>query len=206
MTSIIPETDGLLARAAQGDREAGERLLTNHRDLLRKMVAARLDRRLAARVDPSDVVQEALAAAALALPKYLRERPIPFVAWLRQFAWERLVKLHRHHLRAQRRSVSREEYLAPDLPDDSVQQLGRRLAASGASPSEDMIRSELREQVREALSRLNAPDREILIMRYVERLPLAQVAAALNIKEGAAKVRHLRALRRLQELLERLQS
>ena len=60
--------------------------------------------------------------------------------------------------------------------------------------------------MREALSHLSDSDREILIMRYVERLALADVAAALNIKEGAAKVRHLRALRRLQVILERLQS
>ena len=111
MTSIIPESDALLERATGGDRQASERLFTSHRDLLRKMVAARLDRRLVARIDPSDVVQEALAAAAEAFPKYLRERPIPFIAWLRQFAWERLVKLHRHHIHSQRRSIIREESL-----------------------------------------------------------------------------------------------
>ena len=131
MTSIIPESDALLERATGGDRQASERLFTSHRDLLRKMVAARLDRRLVARIDPSDVVQEALAAAAEAFPKYLRERPIPFIAWLRQFAWERLVKLHRHHIHSQRHSIIREESLCAELPHDSVQELGRRLVSSG---------------------------------------------------------------------------
>ena len=60
-------------------------------------------------MDPSDVVQEALAEATQHFDEYLRTRPLPFSAWLRQFAWQRLVKLHRHHIRAQKRSVSREE-------------------------------------------------------------------------------------------------
>ena len=80
------------------------------------MVAVRLDRRLAARVDPSDVVQEALADASRRLDDYLLSRPLPFFAWLRQFAWERLVELHRRHVTPQRRSVIREEGPALDCP------------------------------------------------------------------------------------------
>src|SRR5215218_3085819 len=37
-----------LERAARGDREAVQQLLARHRDALRRMVAARLDRRVAA--------------------------------------------------------------------------------------------------------------------------------------------------------------
>jgi len=83
--------------------------LVRHRKKLLTMVAARLDRGVAARLDPSDVVQEALAEAAQHLDEYLRTRPLPYYAWLRQFAWERLVKLHRCHIRSKKRSVTREE-------------------------------------------------------------------------------------------------
>src|SRR6516165_5011523 len=93
------DTDELLERAGSGDTTAREQLLIRHRARLRRMVAVRLDRRLAARVDPSDVVQETLAEAARNLADYLRERPIPFYPWLRRLAWERLVKLHRRHIR-----------------------------------------------------------------------------------------------------------
>src|ERR1700720_2245384 len=60
MTSPAPDTDGLLAQAAQGQTQARADLLARHRQRLRNMVAYRLDRRLAARIDPSDVVQEVL--------------------------------------------------------------------------------------------------------------------------------------------------
>jgi RNA polymerase sigma-70 factor, ECF subfamily len=101
-----PDTEELLDQAKAGDRTARQRLLMRHRDRLRQMVALRIDRRMAARVDPSDVVQEALAVAAQSLSDYLRDRPLPFYPWLRRFAWERLLQLHRHHLRTQRRSVT----------------------------------------------------------------------------------------------------
>src|SRR5262245_26226401 len=105
------DTEELLNRVGQGDGDARQRLLTRHRRRLRQMLTVRLDRRLAARVDPSDIVQEALAEAARSLDDYLRDRPVPFYPWLRRFAWERLVEVNRRHLQARRRSVAREERL-----------------------------------------------------------------------------------------------
>lgn len=113
-------TDQLLRRAESGDRAALDRLLASHRRRLRQMVAVRMDRRLAARVDASDVVQEALAEAAARLPEYLDRRPAPFYVWLRQLAWQRLVDLSRRHIYAQRRSVEKEVACSMPLPDESA--------------------------------------------------------------------------------------
>ena len=44
-------------------------------------------------------------------------------------------------------------------------------------------------------------DREVLVMRYLEQLTNADIAAALDNSEGAVKMRHLRALERLRGLL-----
>jgi RNA polymerase sigma-70 factor (ECF subfamily) len=65
------ETDELVERAARGDDAARHQLLARHRDRLKRMVAIHLDRRLAARVDPSDLVQEALIDAHRELGDYL---------------------------------------------------------------------------------------------------------------------------------------
>ena len=120
----------LLQAAQDGDEAAGQRLLARHRSRLRQMVAVYLDRRLAARVDPSDIVQEALADATRGLTAYLRERPLPFYPWLRQLAWQRLLQGHRHHIRARRRSVEREVPWDIALPDQSAEALADRLMAS----------------------------------------------------------------------------
>src|SRR3954471_13212600 len=153
------DTEELLNRAGGGDGEARQRLLARQRDRLRQMITVRLDRRLAARVDPSDIIQEALADAALGLDEYLRDRPVPFYPWLRRFAWERLVEVNRRHLQARRRSVAREERFDLNLPDQSARALAARLLADGTSPSRRLMRQELRDRVQAALDRLDARDR-----------------------------------------------
>jgi RNA polymerase sigma-70 factor, ECF subfamily len=191
----------LLDRAAEGDASARAELLTRHRGRLRHMVAVRIDRRLAARVDPSDVVQEALFDAARELPEYLARRPVPFYPWLRQLAWERLVELHRRHIAAQKRSVAREELQSLHLPDESALDLANSLIARGRSPISHLLLQEQRERVRRALTGLGPRDQEILVLRHLEQLSIAEIAAILDIREGTVKTRLLRALVRFRELL-----
>jgi RNA polymerase sigma-70 factor (ECF subfamily) len=196
------DTDWLVEQARKGDAEARRGLLERHRPRLRRMVSLRLDPRLAARIDPSDVVQEALAVAYPRLDEYLRDPPLPFYPWLRQIAWDCLLQLHRRHVAASRRSVTREEAWQPGLSSESVLQLSRRLLARGTSPSGRLIRQELRDRLQAALAQLAPGDREILVMRNLEQMPAAEIAAVLGIKEGTARVRHLRALERLRALLD----
>jgi RNA polymerase sigma-70 factor (ECF subfamily) len=165
------------------------------------MVAFRLDRRMAARVDPSDVVQEALADAARKLSAYLRDRPLPFYPWLRQIAWDRLVELHRRHILAQKRSVTREEGPSLPLTDESAVLLAERLLARGGNPVYELVREEVRQQVQAVLARLAPRDREVLVLRHLEQLSTREMAAVLGISEGAVKTRHLRALQRFRVLL-----
>lgn len=195
-----PDTESLLDDAAQGDTMARDRLLNRHRKKLRQLVAVRLDRRVAARVDPSDVVQETLVAADQRLDEYLEERPLPFYPWLRQLACERLIDAHRRHVRAGRRSVKREEPLG--VPDESMAQLADRLLARESGPSTGIRRAERQARLRDALDRLSERDREVLVLRHLEQLSTRETASVLGIAEGAVKVRLLRALQRLRDLLD----
>jgi RNA polymerase sigma-70 factor, ECF subfamily len=201
MTTGTGQTDELLARAGRGDPAARQQLLHEHRERLRRMVGVRLDRRLNPRIDASDVVQEALAEADRELDGYLRHPEMPFYPWLRRFAWDRLLKLHRFHVKARRRSVEREAGEVLPLPDESAVDLVDRIAGSGTSPSRRLIREELRTSVRLGLDAMAAPDREVLVLRYLEQLSFDEVSAVLGVGVGAVKMRHLRALARLRDLL-----
>lgn len=196
------DINDLLQRVRQGDGPSREQLLGRYREQLRRMVAARVDPRLAPRLDPSDVVQEALAEAAAGLDEYLRGPPLPFYPWLRHFAWDRLIELHRFHLNSQRRSVTRERPLELPLPDHSAVVLVCQLAGGGTSPSHRLLREELQERVRGALSALSPHDREVLVLRYLEGLTTAETASVLRLSEGAVKSRHMRAIVRLRALLD----
>jgi RNA polymerase sigma-70 factor, ECF subfamily len=194
----------LFNRAVDGDVAAREELVARHRQRLRQMIAVRMDARLGRRLDPSDVVQEVLAHAWKKLDDYLRMRPLPFYPWLRQIAFERLVKLHRHHIGTEKRSLKREEDGGMVLSGASVMALADRLLAKGTGPSSAVIRNEVCLRVREALDRLPDRDRELLVMRYLEQLSTQEIAAVLAISEGAVRTRHVRAMERLRVLLEKL--
>ena len=195
------DTEQLLARAAAGDAAARGALLVRHRDRLRRMVAVRLDPRLAARVDPSDVVQETLAEAHRRLDAYLAAKPLPFYPWLRQLAQDRLADLHRRHVRAARRAVGREEPAGPALSDASVAELAHRLAAPAPGPGEAAHRREQAGRLRAALARLPDTDREVLILRHLEQLSSREIADVLGVSPSVVYTRHLRALRRLRGAL-----
>lgn len=196
-----PETEMWLRRARDGDQGAVRWLIDRYRDRLRRMVDLRLDDRLASRLDASDVVQEALMDAIQRLEPYLRERPLPFYAWLHRLASERLAQAHRYHLRTLRRQAGRELAVGGDWTGPSAWRLVDALAASGTSPSGRLIREEGREAIWQALGELSGQDREILVMRYLDQLAFAEIAALLGISDGAARLRHFRALQRIGPLI-----
>ena len=65
------------------------------------------------------------------------------------------------------------------------------------------IWNELRPSLDEAMLQLSAADREAVLLRYFERLPLAQVGAKLGVSELAARKRVERALEKLHSILAR---
>ena len=200
VSAAEPDTNQLLLAVASGDVSAADRLLARHRGRLRKMVAVRLDRRVARRVDPSDIVQDTLAQAAKLLPEYVRDRPLPFYPWIRQIALRQVVRQHRRHLSARGRSVRLEEREGQTLPDHSAIALAARLLDGGADPGDAAVTLEARAKVRRVLTELSESDREVLVLRYLERLTTAETAAVLGLTLNGVKSRQARALERFVEL------
>jgi RNA polymerase sigma-70 factor, ECF subfamily len=196
-------TQGLLDRAGHGDVVARHTLLERYRRYLRNLIAVRLDRRVARRVDASDIVQEALADASERMEDYLRARPLPFLDWLRRLARDRVVDAHRRHLGSLRRSVARERATS-EMTDASVAELGRRLLAPDTSPSNRLDRRERFDRIAAALATLPDRDREVLVMWYLEQRDTREIANTLGITERGVRSRHLRALLRLRGSIDGL--
>jgi RNA polymerase sigma-70 factor (ECF subfamily) len=196
------ETDQLLQRLAQGDREGLGTLLERHRKRLRRMVALRLDQRLQGRIDASDVLQEAFLEVAARLPEYLRQPSMPFFLWLRFLTGQKLLELHRHHLGAQMRDAGREVSLhRGSLPEASSAALAAQLLGHDTRPSEAAIRAERKIRLQEALNGMDPLDREVLALRHFEHLNNAETAQVLGLQESAASKRYIRALKKLKEIL-----
>jgi RNA polymerase sigma-70 factor (ECF subfamily) len=195
------ETQELLAGAGQGQPAAVNELLDRHREALRNMIQVRMDQKLARRVDASDVVQDVLLEASQRLADYIRDPRLPFGLWLRQMAQDRIIDLHRRHRVARRRSLDREQQRPGLAADKSSLELMAQLRDSELTPAAASLRKELHERFIEAIDRMEDEDREILLMRHFEQLTNSQAADLLGLSQPAAGMRHLRALRRLRELL-----
>jgi RNA polymerase sigma-70 factor (ECF subfamily) len=199
MTSAM-DTDQLLDLVADGKSSAAATLLTRHKGRLRRMVRLRLDPRLTARLDPSDVVQDALAEAHIRLPSYVKEREIPFYPWLRAIAWDKLIEMKRRHIHAERRSVLR-EVSQLDLSGDSQLILAEHLLAATDAPRDRVLRDEMRARVQRTISELPPRDHEVIVLRHLEELSFAETAAVVGVSEDAIYSRYRRALQRLHRLL-----
>ena len=196
------ETQRLLERIEREGAPAEQQLWERHREPLRRLVGLRLDPALARRVDASDVVQEVLLKASQRLADYLRNpAAMPFHLWLRQIARDHIIDEYRRHRLAARRSLDREQTLAPALVDRSSLDLAAQLRDPSLTPAAAVLRRELERRFHEALSLLDEADREVILLRHFERLANVEVARVLEISEAAAGMRHLRALRRLRSIL-----
>jgi RNA polymerase sigma-70 factor (ECF subfamily) len=202
MDNNCADTARLLQRAQTGDQAALNELFSRHRSRLRRMVELRLDRRLQARIDASDVIQEAYVDAVARMEEYLRDPRYPLFLWLRLIVGERLLKLHRHHLGTQMRDAALEVSLYRGaLPAASSAALAAQLLGKQTSPTQAAVRAERMLRLQEALNTLDPMDREVLSLRHFEDMTIAETALSLEIEESAAAKRYVRALKRLKTIL-----
>jgi RNA polymerase sigma-70 factor (ECF subfamily) len=190
-------TQSLLWQVRAGDAKAFEQLFALHRPGLCRAVARRLDPKVRARVDPSDVVQDTQLEAFQRLADYLERHPMPFRLWLWKAALQRLLKVQRRHIEAARRAVGRE--IAQ--PDPLSPPLDQQLPAASLTPSQNVAGAERAQRVRQGLKQLAESDQEIVVMRTFEGFSFEEVACLLDIDPAAARKRYGRALLGLRQVL-----
>ena len=195
----------LLRRAGAGDAEALRALFTSYQARLRRMVHLRLSRRLAGRVDDSDVLQEAFVEIARKLPQYAREPKMPPFLWMRHLTALKLAEVHRRHLGTQLRDADREVTLhRAGLPMADSVSLAAQLLGTLTTPSQAAIKAETRLLVQEALNGMDPLDREVLALKHFEQLSTSEIAEVLGLSKAGAGSRYLRAIKRLRTILEQV--
>jgi RNA polymerase sigma-70 factor (ECF subfamily) len=205
MTRDPNNTDELLQRAGGGDRQALADLFARHHDRLWRMIRLRLDRRLQGRLDPDDVLQETCLVYMQRFGEFAANPSVPFFLWLRGLAGQKLIDLHREHLGAKMRDAGREVSLFRGaLPQASSVSLAHQLLGRLTTASQAAIRAELQLKMQEALNSMDAMDREVLTLRNFEMLSNEETAQVLGITKAAASSRHIRALKRLKDILSGL--
>ena len=140
--------------------------------------------RVGSRGDAEDLTQQVFLNAWRAIGRY-RQTGAPFVAWLFAIAHNAVAGFYRRAKETQ------------DLD------LEPAAAADWSNPEAETLASYDRAAVRRAILRLKSEQQQVVIMRFVEGLTYADIAAALGKREGNVRVIQHRALHELRRLLAR---
>lgn len=171
----------LIRRAGQGDQEAFRQLVETYQAPAYRL-ALRMCGGDAALAE--DAAQEAFLAAWRGLPRFRGDSR--FSTWLYRLTTNAAIDW----LRREKRHRGMDDVTELELPDD------------GPGPQDQAEQAEAQQAVRRALSRLSEEHRQVLLLRYMQELDYAEIAAALEISEGTVKSRISRAKMRLRELLD----
>ncbi len=174
------EDDLLVERFTRGDRSAFDQIVTNHY----ARVAGLARRLLGWDDDVADVVQEVFLSALQNLPTFRRRASLS--TWLTTITVN-ACRRHRRRWFLRRRLIG--------LPGGTLRPASRETADRRTSDREMLDR--LRTAVRALPNRY----REVIVLRYLEELPIRQISEVLGIAPNAVEVRLTRARRRLAERL-----
>jgi RNA polymerase sigma-70 factor (ECF subfamily) len=201
MTTSSEESRALLlSRARAGESGAVGQLLERYRNYLGLLARLEIGRRLQAKVDDSDLVQETFLEAHRHFDRFRGTTERELVSWLRQILAGTLANLVRRYYGTRRRDPRLERELAGGL-ERSSQALHLGLVASGSSPSQQASRREQAVLLADALKRLPADYREVIILSHLEGLSYPEVARCMGRSLDSVKNLWARALGRLRRLL-----
>jgi RNA polymerase sigma-70 factor (ECF subfamily) len=180
------DDQALLARARGGDDQALDDLLRRYQPRI-----YRFGMKMCRNADAAeDVVQETLLAAVRALPGFRGDASLS--TWLYTIARSFCIKQRRRR----KSSPVRELSLEGDRP------VAAALAPDSAPRPDRLVEDhETREALERALAALGPPHREVLVLRDVEGLTAAEVAAVTGLSVEAVKSRLHRARARLRRAL-----
>jgi RNA polymerase sigma-70 factor, ECF subfamily len=174
-------------------------LLELYRNYLHLLARLEIGRRLQGKLDASDLVQETFLEAHRNFPRFRGTAEPQLVQWLRQILAAKVANLVRQYFGTQARDVRLEQELAGEL-DNSSRMLGQELWASLASPSQQAVQREQAVLLADALERLPADYREVIILRHLEGLTFPEVARRMERSQDSVEKLWLRALVRLRQV------
>ncbi|MBK8980001.1 MAG: sigma-70 family RNA polymerase sigma factor [Planctomycetes bacterium] len=186
-------TTVLLDRARQGDRAGLDALVGRLTPWLLVQARVRLAGRLSQLVDPEDLVQDVWL------------RALPNLGALQARAGRRTPVLVRYlatTLIRRLRDLIARDLIARERGLDPARGVTEAMAASVAGAFQSAIVRERAALLWNAVARLDPRDRQLVVLRGIERSPMTEVAAILGLSPNAASLAWRRARQRLRALLE----
>jgi RNA polymerase sigma-70 factor (ECF subfamily) len=189
----------LIARARASDPAALDQLFARCRAYLGVVARAQVESWLQAKADSSDLVQQTMMEAYRGFDQFHGASEGEWLAWLRRILEHNAADFVRRYQGTKRR-VGKEVPLDGLSGDSAAPRPGP--ADPGETPSQAVARLESELQLAEALEVLTPDHREVIILRNLQRLPFDEVARRMERSRPAAQMLWMRAVQKLQELMQ----
>lgn len=181
MTREHEEEMGLVRRAST-DPEAFGQLYERHVHKIYNYIYYRTGNHH----DAEDITARVFQRALNHVDRF-EDKGVPFSAWLYRIAHNLVANWHRD--RSRRPVVPLEDHI--------------HVQSAGVHPESEAIVSEEREMLLRAVRRLPPERQELLILKFVERMPNAEIGMIMGRTEGAIKSLYHRTLIALREIVEK---
>ena len=180
------------------------RLLQLYTNYLSLLADSQLDRKLRARVSPSDVVQETMLEAHRDFHQFRGENEAEFLAWLRKILVNNLARAIEMHILAGKRDVRRDISLdgLKAAVEHSTIQLCNAFQGDEELPEDRAERHERAIILADLMSKLSDSHREVIVLRNLRGLRFQDVAERMDRTVPAAKMLWVRAIKQLRILYD----
>ena len=186
----------LLAAAKTGDSNAVDQLLTAISDSLQSAARHRLGSRLQPRVDTSDVVQQSLFDVCQSLSEFRGRTAAEWHAWTRNILHHNVANEIDRHLHAQKRTVTRTQSFDEEGTEPTAFEYALRQRQS--SPPQQAQDNESRQSLEMAITDLPDSQQTAIRMRYIEDMPVAEIAHGMSRSNTAVAGLLKRGLKQLR--------
>ncbi len=193
--------DVWVAAAQGGDADALGRLLEAFRPYLLAVANQSMPETLKGKFGGSDLVQETLFKAHNEFHGLQLDGSADLQAWLRTILRNNLADWVRRYCAASKRAISREHSLHRKIGPALAE-----IASKDPTPSTRVIRREQIAAVDEAVERLPADEREVVLLRHREGLQFDEIGRRMSRSSEAVRKLWARAILRLQRMLESSES
>ncbi len=204
---VLPDSKDtriLIDNAREGDEQSAQRLIVLYHPRLRARLLRQMDPVMRSKIEPEDILQQVYMEAFRALVQFTYQGPDSFLRWLYAILDRKLIDEHRA-MRAERRDVRREVKPSAGSGNQTTYvDLMARIMSSGTTPSRVVRTSEAVGLVETCLAALPEHYRDVIQMRFIEGLPVADVAEKMDRSIGSIHMICHRALRQLREEAEKM--
>lgn len=190
----------LLDQARAGSEAAIGQLLEAYAGYLNLLARVQIGRRLQGKADAGDLVQETFLEAHRQIRNFRGTTEAELLAWLRRILAGQIALMLRRYLGTKGRDVKLERELQVQL-DQSSQAMDAGFVATHSTPSQHASRREQAVLLAEALEKLPADYREVIVLRHIESLSFPDVAKRMGRSEDSVQKLWVRALASLRRSL-----